>query len=149
MKIKFKNNINILHSISPHISVVSKFAKHTTWVCRLSNLPLNLHLSQCKTFTEKEVPLFVSWKPISCVFDEFLILLKYEFFTLFKDYYLRHNFLLVAHYSLKFTRCSLLLVKSLVIRCKICLLLVAKAALCKKLLVTRCKIRLLPVAEVT
>ena len=63
----------------------------------------------------------------------------------------RRNFSLVAPYSLKFTRCSLLVVKSLVtcaksaryslqklfvaknhvIRCKICLLLVAEVARCK------------------
>ena len=66
------------------------------------------------------------------------------------------NFSLVACYSLKFTRCSLLVVKSLVTRCKIRSLLVAKnhsllvaeVARCKKSLVTRCKIRSLLVAEV-
>ena len=68
----------------------------------------------------------------------------------------RHNFSLVARYSLKFTRCSLLVVKSLVAHCKICQLLVAEVACCQKSLVTRCKkslvtrceIRSLLVAEV-
>ena len=84
---------------------------------------------------------------------------------------------ILARYSLKFTRCSLLVVKSLVTRCKIRLLLVAKVhsllvakfarysfqkllvakirsllvgevAHCKNSLVTRCRIRLLLVAEV-
>ena len=73
----------------------------------------------------------------------------------------RRNFSLVARYSLKFTRCSLLVVKSLVTRCKIRSLLVAEllvaknysllfaeVARCKNSLVTRCKIRSLLVAEV-
>ena len=59
----------------------------------------------------------------------------------------RRNFSLVARYSLKFTRYSLLVVKSLVTRCKIRSLLVAEVARCKKSLVTRCKIRSLLVAE--
>ena len=50
---------------------------------------------------------------------------------------LRRNFSLVTRYSLKFTRCSLLVVKSLVTRCKIRSLLVAEVARCKKSLVTR------------
>ena len=53
----------------------------------------------------------------------------------------RRNFSLVARYSLKFTRCPLLVVKSLVTRCKIFLLLIAEVTRCKKSLVTRCKIR--------
>ena len=57
------------------------------------------------------------------------------------------NFSLVAHYSLKLTHCSLLVVKSLVTRCKVCLLLVANVARCKKSLVTRCKTCSLVVAE--
>ena len=74
--------------------------------------------------------------------------------------YRRRNFSFVARYSLKFTRCSLLVVKSLVARCKIhsllvvevarCKirsLLVAGVARCKKSHVTRSKIRLLLVAE--
>ena len=52
---------------------------------------------------------------------------------------MRHNFSLVARYSLKFTPCSLLVVKSLITRCKIRLLLVAEVARCKKSLVTRCR----------
>ena len=44
-----------------------------------------------------------------------------------------------SRYSLKFTPCSLLVVKSLVTRCKIHSLLVAEVAFCKKLLATRCK----------
>ena len=51
------------------------------------------------------------------------------------------NFSLVARYSLNFTRCSFLVVKSLVIHCKICSLLVAEVARWKKLLVTRCRSR--------
>ena len=60
---------------------------------------------------------------------------------------MRRNFSLVTRYSLKFARCSLLDVKSLVTRCKIRSLLVAEVARCKKSLVTRCKIRSLLVAE--
>ena len=80
----------------------------------------------------------------------------------------RRNFSLVAPYSLKFTRCSLLVVKSLVTCCKICSLLFAEVVRCKESryslqnllvtrcrscslqnsLVTRCKIRSLLVAEV-
>ena len=60
----------------------------------------------------------------------------------------RRNFSFAACYSLKFTRCLLLVVKSLVTRCKIRSLLVAEVARCKKSLVTRCKIRSLLVAEV-
>ena len=66
-------------------------------------------------------------------------------------YYLynrKYNFSLLARYSLKFARCSLLVVKSLVTYCKIRSLLVIKVAHCKKSLVTRCKIRLLLVAKV-
>ena len=55
------------------------------------------------------------------------------------DLFSRRNFSLVARYSLKFIRCSLLVVKSLVTRCKICSLLVAQVACCKKSLVTRCR----------
>ena len=51
----------------------------------------------------------------------------------------RRNFSLVARYSLKFTRCSLLIVKTFVTRCKISLLLVAEVARCKKSLVTHCR----------
>ena len=61
---------------------------------------------------------------------------------------MRRNFSLVARYSLKFTRCSLLVVKSLVTRYKIHSLLVAEVARCKKSLVNRCEIRSLLVAEV-
>ena len=53
--------------------------------------------------------------------------------------YKRRNFSLVARYFLKFTRFSLLVVKSPVTRCKICSLLVAEVACCKKSLVTRCR----------
>ena len=60
----------------------------------------------------------------------------------------RRNFSFVARYSLKFTCCSLLVLKSLVTRCKIRSLLVAEVACCKKSLVTHCKIRSLLVAEV-
>ena len=51
----------------------------------------------------------------------------------------RRNFSLVARYLLKFTRCSLLVVKSLVTLCKICSSLVVEVARCKKSLVTRCR----------
>ena len=46
-----------------------------------------------------------------------------------------------------FTCCSILVVKSLVVRCKICSLLVAEVARCKKSLVTRCEIPLLIVVK--
>ena len=62
----------------------------------------------------------------------------------------RHNFSLVARYSLEFTRYSLLVVKSLFTRCrscslqkitryslKLCSLFVAEVASCKNSLVTR------------
>ena len=65
-----------------------------------------------------------------------------------KPYPWRRNFSLVVRYSLKLTRRSLLVVKSLVARCKIPWLLVAEVAHCKKSPVTRCKICSLLVAEV-
>ena len=65
-----------------------------------------------------------------------------------KPYPWRRNFSLVVRYSLKFARRSLLVVKSLVARCKIPWLLVAEVAHCKKSPVTRCKICSLLVAEV-
>ena len=61
---------------------------------------------------------------------------------------LTRNFSLVARYSLKFTRCSFLVVKSLVTRCKIRLLLVAEVPRCKKSVVTRFKILSLLLAEI-
>ena len=62
----------------------------------------------------------------------------------------RHNFLLVACYSLKFTQCLLLVLKSHVTLSKMrsLLLLAAEVACCKKSLVTRCQIRQSLVAEV-
>ena len=60
---------------------------------------------------------------------------------------MRRNFSLVAHYSLKFTHCLLLVVKSLVTRCKLRLLLVAEVACCRNSLVTCCEIRSLLVAK--
>ena len=75
---------------------------------------------------------------------------------------LRRNFSLVARCSLKFTRCLLLVAKSLVTRCKFARyllqkllvaknhsLLVSEVAHCRKSLVTRWKFRSLLVAEVT
>ena len=56
---------------------------------------------------------------------------------------MRLNFSFAARYSLKFTRCSLL-----VARCKIRSLLVAKVAGCRNSVVTCCKICSLLVAEV-
>ena len=64
-----------------------------------------------------------------------------------EDYFVKLNVTLkwgVTFHSLlvtrcKITRCSLLVVKSLVIRCKICSLLVAEVARCKKSLVTCCR----------
>ena len=46
------------------------------------------------------------------------------------------NFSIVTRYSLKFTLCSLLIVKSLINRCKISSLLVAEVARCKTSLAT-------------
>ena len=60
----------------------------------------------------------------------------------------RRNFLLVAPYSLKFTRCSLLVVKSFITRCKIRSSLVAEVARCKICLLLVAKNHLLLVAEV-
>ena len=51
---------------------------------------------------------------------------------------LRRNVSLVALYSLKFTRCSILAVKSLVAHCEICSLLVVEVAHCKKSHQTLC-----------
>ena len=53
--------------------------------------------------------------------------------------FVRRNFSRVTFHSLKFTRCSLLVVKSLITRCKICSLLVAEVTRCKNSLVTRCR----------
>ena len=64
------------------------------------------------------------------------------------EQYTRRNFSLVARYLLKSTHCSLLVVKSLVTRCKIRSLLVAEVAHCKISLVTRSIIPSLLVAEV-
>ena len=67
-------------------------------------------------------------------------------------FYLRRrrcNFSPFARYSLKFTCCSLLVVKSLVNRGNIFSLLVAEVARCKKWVVTFCKIYLLMVPEVS
>ena len=61
---------------------------------------------------------------------------------------MRGNFSLVARYSLKFTRFSLLVIKSLVTCCKIRPLLVAEVARCKQSLVTCSKTHSLLVAEV-
>ena len=67
---------------------------------------------------------------------------------------LRRNFSLVARYSLKFTCCSLLPVKSLVTRCRSCSVQkitpysLQKLLVAKKSLVTGCKICSLLVAEV-
>ena len=65
-----------------------------------------------------------------------------------KPYPWRRNFSLVVRYSLKFTHRSLLVVKSPVTRCKICSLLVAEVAHCKKSVVTRCRLCSLLVAKV-
>ena len=65
------------------------------------------------------------------------LLLGFAIFWLWKN--LKRNFSLVACYLLKFTHCSLLVVKTLVTCCKICSLLVTEAARCKKTLVTRCR----------
>ena len=78
-----------------------------------------------------------------------------------KAKFTRHNFSVVACYSLKSTRSLFFVVKSLVshfkicslpvpdvARCEICSLLVAEVARCKKSLVTHCKICSLLVAEV-
>ena len=51
----------------------------------------------------------------------------------------RRNFSLVARYSLKFTRCSLLVVKSLVTRCRSCSLQKITRYSLQNLLVTRCR----------
>ena len=59
----------------------------------------------------------------------------------------RCNFSFITRYSLKFTVCSLLIVKSLVTRCKIRLLLVAEVARFKISLVTCCKNHSLVVAK--
>ena len=52
---------------------------------------------------------------------------------------MRRNFSFVARYSLKFIRYSLLVVKSLITRCKIRSLLVAEVSCCKNLLVALCR----------
>ena len=60
----------------------------------------------------------------------------------------RRNFSLVTRYTLIFTRCLLLVVKSLVTGCKFCSEFVAEVARCKKSLVFRCKTRSLLVAKI-
>ena len=66
----------------------------------------------------------------------------------------RRNFSLATRYSLKFTRCSLLVVKSLVTRCRSYSLQnftrysLQKLLVEKNLLVTRCKIRSLLIAGI-
>ena len=82
----------------------------------------------------------------------FLCHMAHERLTTRKFYFqlvkLRRNVSLVARYSLKFSRYSLLVVKSLLTCCKIRSLLVAEVAHCKKLLLTRCRLRSLLVVEV-
>ena len=56
------------------------------------------------------------------------------------------TFQLLPRYSLKFTCCSLLLVRSVAARCKLRSLLVAEVARCKQSLVTHCEIRLILIA---
>ena len=56
-----------------------------------------------------------------------------------KTEFRRCNFSVFARYSLKFTRSSFLVVKSLISRCKICLSPVADIACCKKSLATHCR----------
>ena len=51
----------------------------------------------------------------------------------------RRNFSLVARCSLKFNRCSLLVAKSLVTRCRLCSLVAVEIARCQKSFVTRCR----------
>ena len=89
--------------------------------------------------------------------EKFFRILESFFHMLFA----RRNFSIVARYSLKFTRCSLLVVKSLVTPCKKLLvaknhsllvakihsLLVAEVACCKKSLVSRCKLHSLLVEK--
>ena len=60
-----------------------------------------------------------------------------NFWTSLDSSGLRRDFSLVARYSFKFTRCSLLFVKSLLTRCKI--LLVADVTRWKNSFVTRCR----------
>ena len=94
--------------------------------------PVNFCEISKNTFFHRTPPVVASDKSFLSI---------YRIFT-------RRNFSLVARYSLKFPRCSLLVVKSLVIRCKIRSLLVVEVARCKKSLVTRCKIHSILVAEV-
>ena len=98
-------------------------------------------LSKAARLLKTLFPFHLEWKRFS----------KYKYkkvVNLDKLTEMRRKFWLVSRYSLKFTRCSLLVVKSLVTRYKICSLLVAEIARCKKSLVTRCKISSLLVIEV-
>ena len=98
--------------------------------------PVNFCEISKNTFFHRTPPVVASYKSFLSI---------YRIFT-------RRNFSLVARYSLKFTRCSLLVVKSLVIRCKIRSLLLQKLLVAKiySLLVAevaRCNNRLLLVAK--
>ena len=96
----------------------------------LSNIP-SLNLKKFLELSESKI-----CKNQLNFFGKFFYLLS----SIFVNLLWRRNFPLVARYSLKFTRCSLLVLKSLVTRCKIHLLLVAEVACSKKWLVTRCTI---------
>ena len=121
---------------------------------------IELYNSICYITFDKELfPRFKFLKIVPpCIFYISLIFFfkKKAFSKLRKHLFLRRSFSLVARYSLKFIRCSLLVVKSLVTCCKICSLLVVKnhsllvaeVGRCKKSLVARCKTRSLLVAEV-
>ena len=73
---------------------------------------------------------------------------RQKFSKTWTNSYPKRNISYVARYSLKFTRCLLVVVKLLVTRCKIRLLSVAEVAHYQKSFVTCCKIHSLLVKEV-
>ena len=121
-----------LHNLKGSVDDLGKGFKHTklSWVSQSSLSTSTELILRSPGSTAQKFPRN------SCLFTSFAL-----FFS-------RRNFSLVARYSLKFTPCSLIVVKSLVTRCKICWLLIVEVARCKKSLVARCKIRSLLVAEV-
>ena len=112
-----------LHNLKGSVDDLGKGFKHTklSWVSQSSLSTSTELILRSPGSTAQKFPRN------SCLFTSFAL-----FFS-------RRNFSLVARYSLKFTPCSLIVVKSLVTRCKICWLLVVEVARCKKSLVTRCK----------
>ena len=98
-------------------SVFKRYLQLSYWE-RLYDLSILLKLQRKSSFPVSEIFIFLSK---------------------FRLKRIEGNFSLVACHALKFIRFSLLVVKSLVTRSKICLLLVAEVACSKNSPVTRCR----------